>query len=158
MGWNYTLDLYNLINIQVKINMLFKMMLDTFYLAWCLRGYRCWSLTQTGYTYQAIQFPVRMKSNASQECFLEFCPVLEVAGKKVHLEQDVKQLIFIEVFCQWPANLYWIFPTRNRLLTLCSPGKESQSAAGSSAGVLTRKKVKHAPYRNVGDSMCSGRT
>lgn len=30
MGWNYTSDLSNVINIQVKINMLFKMVLDTF--------------------------------------------------------------------------------------------------------------------------------
>lgn len=35
----YTSDLYNLINIQVKINMLFKMMIDPFYLACCLRGH-----------------------------------------------------------------------------------------------------------------------
>lgn len=144
MGWNYTPDLYNLINIQVKINMLFKMLLDTFLPG--LMSERPQVLKSNTDRIYLLGYPVSCENEGLclTECFLEFSPLLEVTGNKVHLEQDVNSLIFIEVFCQRPANLYWIFPTRSRIVTLFT-WQGSHSAAGNSAGMLISKKVKHAP-------------
>ena len=98
MNWNYTSDLYNLINIQVEINMLFKMMVDTF---------------QPGLM---TGRPQVLKSNTDMICLvgfqvfceheglccpkysLEFFPVLEATDNDVHLQQDLKELIFFEMF------------------------------------------------------------
>jgi len=89
MDWNNTSDLYNLINNEVKINMLFKMMLDTFLPG--LMSEKPQMLKSNIDRIYLLGYPVPCEEEGLclKEYFLEFCPVLEVIGNKVHLEQDV---------------------------------------------------------------------
>lgn len=98
MNWNYTSDLYNLINIQVDFNKLFKMMVDTFQPG--LMAERPQVLKSNTDRIRLVGYQVFCEHEglSCTKCSLEFFPVLEATDNDVHLQQNLKELIFFEMF------------------------------------------------------------